>query len=59
MSPTGKVARRWSRLDDLADELMADDHRHGDGLLRPGVPVVDVQIGAANAGAIDTGSARR
>ena len=37
--------------DDLADELVADDHRHRDRALRPGVPVVDVQIGAADAGA--------
>ena len=36
---------------DLPDELVADDQRHGDGLLGPGVPLVDVQIGAANAGA--------
>ena len=28
---------------------MADDHRHGNGLLRPGVPLVDVQVGAADA----------
>ena len=27
------------------------DHRHGDRLLRPGVPVVDVHVGAADAGA--------
>ena len=38
-------------LDDPADELVADDHRHGDRLLRPGVPVVDVHVGAADAGA--------
>ena len=46
-------------LDDFADELMADDHRHRDGLLRPGVPFVDVQIGAADAGASPRESARR
>ena len=33
---------------DAADELVPDDHRHGDGLLRPGIPVVDVDVGAAN-----------
>ena len=38
-------------LDDPADELVADDHRHRDRLLRPGVPVVDVHVGAADAGA--------
>ena len=36
---------------DLADELMADDHRHGNGFPRPIVPFPDVDIGAANAGA--------
>ena len=36
-------------LDDLARELMADDHRHRDGALRPGIPGADVQIGAADA----------
>ena len=40
-------------LDDLADELVADDHRHRDRLLGPGVPVVDVQVGAADAGPQD------
>ena len=30
-----------------------DDHRHGDGLRRPVVPLVDVQVGAADAGAQD------
>jgi hypothetical protein len=39
--------------DDLADELMPDDHRHRNGLLRPGVPFVDVQVGAADAGFAD------
>ena len=41
-------------LDDLADELVADHHRHRDRLLRPGVPVVDVHVGAADAGAQST-----
>ena len=30
-----------------------DHQRHGDGLLRPGVPVVDVHVGAADAGPQD------
>ncbi len=47
-----KVVHIFADFDDLADELMADDHRHGDGLLRPGVPFVDVQVGAADAGAV-------
>ena len=50
-----KVVHVRADLDDLADELVADDHRHGDRLLRPGVPLVDVQVGAADAGAIARG----
>ena len=38
-------------LDDLAHELVADHHRHGDRLLRPGVPRLDVHVGAADPGA--------
>ena len=38
-------------FDDLADELVADRHGHGNGLLRPVVPLVDVHVGAADAGA--------
>ena len=33
---------------DAADELVAGDHGYGDGLGRPVVPIVDVDIGAAN-----------
>jgi hypothetical protein len=40
-------------LDDFTDELMADSHGDGNGLLRPGVPLVDVQVGAADAGLVD------
>src|SRR5262249_29253674 len=40
-------------LDDLADELVADDHGHGDGPAGPVVPLVDVDVGAADAGALD------
>ena len=36
--------------DDLADKLMADHHGHRNGLLRPLVPVVDMNVGAADAG---------
>src|SRR5690242_6877191 len=37
-------------LDYLADELVPDHHRHRDRLLRPLIPVVDMNIGAADAG---------
>ncbi len=39
--------------DDFADKFVADDHRHGDRLLRPRVPVVNVQVSPTDAGAID------
>ena len=39
--------------DDLADELVPDRHRHGNRFLGPGVPGVDMQIGAADPGAVD------
>ena len=41
-------------LDDLARELMPDDHRGGDRGLRPGVPVVDVHVRAADGGVAHT-----
>ena len=33
----------------LSNELMSDSHRHPDGLLRPIVPIVDMNIGATDA----------
>ena len=38
---------------DHADKLMADDHRHRDGFLRPGVPVIYVYVGPADRGFLD------
>ena len=38
---------------DHADELVPDDHRRLDRLLRPVVPVVDVHVGAADRGLPD------
>src|SRR5690554_5683353 len=35
-------------LDDLADELVPHDHRYGDRLASPRVPLMDVDIGATN-----------
>src|SRR5277367_5939481 len=40
-------------LHDLARVLMTDCHRHRNGFLRPGIPVVDMHVGAANGGAVD------
>ena len=39
-------------LDDLADELVADDERRLDGPRRPRVPRLDVQVRAADAGLV-------
>jgi hypothetical protein len=38
---------------DHADKLVSDDHRHRDGLLGPRVPVVDVDVGAADRSLLD------
>ena len=38
---------------DFADERMADDHRNRDGGLRPFVPVVDMDVGAADRRLLD------
>ncbi len=40
-------------LDDLADELMADDERRPNGLRGPAVPRFDVEVGAADPGLVD------
>src|SRR5579862_2804368 len=42
-----------AHLRDFADELVADDCRYRDRGLRPLVPIVDVQVGPANAGEQD------
>ena len=47
------LCRRIVGLDYLANKLVADDHWHGNGLLCPGVPVPDVNIGAADGGAVN------
>src|SRR5262249_17801724 len=48
-----EVVHVLAHFHDLADELVADDHRHGDRLLRPRIPLVDMQVRAADAGAVD------
>ena len=45
-----EVADVRADLDDLADELVPDHQRHRNRPLRPRVPVVDVQVGAADPG---------
>ena len=53
MSPGWKSATLRTDRDDLAHKLVTHHHRHGNRLLGPGVPVVDVHVGAADAGAAD------
>ena len=48
-----EVAHVGADLDDLADELVADDEGRGDGLRRPRVPRLDVQVRAADARPMD------
>ena len=40
-------------LDNVANEFVADRHRHRNGSLGPGIPVVDVDVGAADRGLAD------
>ena len=42
-----------SHGDNLADELMADGQTHGDGCARPCIPLINMQIGPADAGVED------
>ena len=43
-----EAAHFAAERDDLAAVLVADLHRHRDRALRPGVPLVDVDVGAAD-----------
>src|SRR5687767_10539579 len=40
-------------LHDFADKFVTDHHRHWDRLLRPRVPFVNVQVGAADSGLVN------
>src|SRR5260370_28943563 len=42
-----------AQFDDFTGVFMADGHGHGDGFLRPGIPVVNVHVGAAYRRAVD------
>ena len=59
VSFTGNEIARREALDsfadalDHADKFMPDDHWHRNRLLRPGIPVVDVDVGAADRGLFD------
>src|SRR5687767_7303111 len=47
-----KIAHIGADTYNFADEFMSYNHRHGNRLLRPFIPVVNVQIRPADAGAI-------
>ena len=49
-SPTARPRTSLPDGDDLAAVLVADLHRHRDRALRPGVPLPDVDVGAADRG---------
>src|SRR6185369_8052307 len=40
-------------FDDLADEFVSYRHRNRDGLASPLIPIVDMNVGAANSRAVD------
>jgi hypothetical protein len=48
-----EAAHFLTDLDNLADVFVADVHRHGDRLLRPLVPLPDVDVGAADRSLLD------
>src|SRR5580698_5472111 len=48
-----KIVHIRPGLLDFADEFVADRHGDGYGALRPFIPVVNMQIGAADAGPAD------
>src|SRR5579885_889609 len=49
-----KIVDVRANFDNFAHELMTDRHRNGNRALRPIVPVINVNVGAANARAPDT-----
>src|SRR5437660_5474098 len=48
-----KILHIRADLDDLSNKLMADHHRHRDRFPSPVVPLINVRVRTANAGAID------
>ena len=48
-----EAAHLLAHLDDLADVFVTDVHRHRNRLLRPVVPLPDVDVGAADGGLAD------
>ena len=58
-SPRPEVVDVAADLDDLADELVADDERRLDRLRRPRIPRLDVEVRPADARSCGRGSGRR
>src|SRR5262249_48198557 len=52
--PGMKIGDVGAYRNHFAHELVTDNHRDRDGSLRPGVPVVNVQVGTADAGEEDS-----
>jgi hypothetical protein len=48
-----KIGDIGTYFDDLPDEFVPDHQGNGDGLGRPGVPLMNVHVGPANPGAMD------
>jgi len=51
--PDLEVANVFADFFDVPDVFVPDDHRHGNGLLRPLVPLVNMHVGSANGGFFD------
>src|SRR2546421_8593465 len=51
--PRKKVRDICADFDNLTHKLMAHNHRHGNGFLRPIVPLVNMQVSAADSCSID------
>ena len=48
-----KIFHVLADFSDFAYKFVPDDHGSGDGFLSPFIPLVDVHVGAANAGAVN------
>src|ERR1039458_8708508 len=48
-----KIIHVRANLNDFAHKFMTDGHGNRDGLLRPFVPLIYVNVGAANSGFLD------
>ncbi len=48
-----QVLHTAPHIHDLTHVLVPNDHRYLDGLLRPFVPVVNMEVGSANGGLLD------